>query len=527
LQKRFLPTAFLAASLLLIGYSCTKFDTTTQGADLVTVDNINTFQREYDVTATQGVFDNTNDSTILRKTENHVIGGITDPQFGTTDARIYLQFKPNGYPFYFGNAGDTVKNGTTGQASPFAGLDSAVVCLSFKGAWGDTMASSVIQQIFEVNMIDTLSSNFRDQTDTLRRLDYKPTINVATTLGSAVIKPQVVAAQVNFGRGAFKDSVVNQIRIRLNTAAGIAFAKNLFEQDSTSTGAFNSDEKFRKYYGGFEIRATGLTGNTLYYVNLAEAKTRLEFHYTKIKNGVRDTVMQSFKMYPEAFGTTLASPSANYIKRNSTGFFPSSTTVTPDVFIQTAPGTFANISIPQLDVFNDTNRIIHRAYLVVEQNPTGGPSDAYFTPPPYLYLDLKDTLTTMPQRYKPIPFDLTNQYAYNPDATGISPLYHPFPFGNIDLNNFGGVALKRFDGANTFYRYEINITRYVQQIVTNGYKNHDLRLFAPFNYYYPQYEGAKYVIPFFNPLALGRVKVGTGTNTNNHKMKLVIVYSKV
>jgi hypothetical protein len=526
LQKRFLPTAFLAASLLVIGYSCTKFDTTTQGADLVTVDNINTFQRDYEVTATQGIFTNVDDSTILRKTENHVIGGIFDPQFGTTDARIYVQFKPSFYPFYFGNSGDTVKNGTTGQASPFAGLDSTVVCLSFKGIWGDSLTSSVQPQIFEVSMIDTVSSNFRDKTDTLRRLDYKP--NAPILLGTANnVTPQSVASQVTFGRGAFKDSVVNQIRIRLNSTAGLAFAKSLFEQDSTSAGAFNSDEKFRKYYGGFEIKARDLTGNTLYYVNLAEVKSRLEFHYRKIKNGVRDTVVQSFPMYAQANGTTLASPSANYVKRNNMGLLPPVNPITTDVFIQTAPGTFANLSIPGLDAFNDTNRIIHRAYLVVEQNPTGAPSEAYFTPPPYLYLDLKDTSLAVPQRYKPVPFDLSNQYAYNPDATGISALYHPFPFGNVDLNNFGGVALKRNNGIHDFYRYEINITRYVQQIVTNGYKNHDLRLYAPFNYFYPQYEGAKYLIPFYNPLALGRVKVGTGTNTNNHKMKLVIVFSKV
>jgi hypothetical protein len=522
LQKRFLPTAFLAASLLVIGYGCTKFDTTTQGADLVTVDNINTFQREYGVIATQGIFNNTNDSTILAKTENHVIGGITDPQFGTTDARIFVQFKPNGYPFYFGTAGDTVKNGTTGQSSPFAGLDSAVVCLSFKGVWGDS--SGVVPQTFDVNLIDTNSSNFRDKPDTLRRLDYKP--NAITTLGSAIITPQIVASKITFGKGAFKDSVVNQIRIRLNTPAGIAFAKSMFEQDSSTTSAFNSDEKFRKYYGGFEIKASNLFGNTLYYVNLSEAKSRLEFHFRKTKNGIRDTVVQAFQMFAQPNGTRLASPSANYVKRNG-GVFPPTNTTIPDVYIQTAPGTYANIKIPDLDLFNDTNRIIHRAYLVVEENPFGALSDKYFTPPPYLYLDLKDTVLSTPQRYKPIPFDLSNQYAYNPDATGISPLYHPFPNGNIDLNNFGGVALKRSDASGTFYRYEINITRYVQQIVTNGYKNHELRLYAPFNYFYPQYEGLKYVIPFYNPLALGRVRVGTSTSSSNHKMKLVIIYSKI
>jgi hypothetical protein len=525
LQRRFLPTAFFAVSLLILGYGCTKFDTTTQGADLVTVDNINVFQREYDVTATQGIFNNINDSTILMKTENHVIGNIIDPLFGTTDARIYLQFKPPFYPFYFGAVGDTVKNGIVGQSSPFAGLDSAFVCLSYKGAWGDSSIAAM-QQTFEISLVDTLTSNFRDKTDTLRRLDYKPNV-LSTILGSSTITPQIISSKVIFGKGTFKDSTINQIRIKLNTAEGFEFAKSLFEQDSSATGAFFSDAKFRKYYGGFEIKSTSSSGNTLYYVNLAEVKTRLEFHFRKTKNGIRDTVMQSFFLYPKMLSTSLASPTANYVKRNYGSLLPAVNTTTTDVYIQSAPGTFANLSIPQLDAFNDTNRVIHRAYLLVEQNPTGLPSDDYFTPPPYLYLDLKDTSTLIPQRYKPIPLDLSNQYFYNPDAKGINVLYHPFPFGNIDLDNFGGAALKRFDGVNTFYRYEINITRYVQRIVTEGYKNYDLRLYAPFNYFYPQYQGSKYVIPFFNPLSFGRVRIGTGTNTNNHKMKLVIVYSKV
>jgi Domain of unknown function (DUF4270) len=521
LQKRFLPTAFLAATLLVIGYSCTKFDTTTQGADLVTVDNINTFQKELEVFAIQGIFNNTNDSTILKKTENHVVGNITnDPSFGKTDARIYVQFKPTFYPFYFGNAGDT----TTGFSN--TGFDSAFICLSYRGAWGDTSAGALPQK-FEVRAV--VDNDFRDKTDTLRRLTYQPS-GIGALLGSVNLSVQDIVAKKRFRYS--KDSIENQIRIPL-TGIGATYAASIFTQDSTTSGlnnAFKNDSIFRSKFNGFEIKVTG-AGSALYYVNLGDAKTRLEFQYFKrtATTGFKDTVTQSFQMFTQATGSSLASSSANYVKREYTGAsIPPVNSATPDVFIQTAPGTFANLSIPSLDIFNDTNRIIHRAYLVVEQNPFGTPSDAYFTPPPYLYLDLKDTSLAIPQRYKPVPLDLSNQYPYNPDATGISPLYHPFPYGNVDLNNFGGVALKRYDATGgLFYRYEINITRYVQNIVTNGYKNYDLRLYAPFNYFYPQYEGAKYVIPFYNPLALGRVRVGTNTNTNNHKMKLVIVYSKI
>ncbi len=521
MQKRFLPTAFLAASLLVIGYSCTKFDTTTQGGDLLTVDNINTFADTLDVTATQGIFTNVDDSTILSKTENHVIGNITnDPQFGNTEAAIYVQFKPTFYPFYFGAVGDTTKG------YPGTGFDSAFICLSYRGAWGDTS----VAQKFEVRAISDI--DFLVKTDTLRRLNYQPpSSSIGGILGTATLKSQDIISKKKLAYG--KDSVENQIRIPLSTVAGRTLAASLFTQDSTTTGSnngFKSDSIFRTKSNGFEIKVSG-SGNALYYVNLADAKTRLEFQYFKRKaTGGKDTVIQSFQMYPQRTASGLVSSSANYVKRDYTlSTIPAVGALTNDVYLQTAPGTFASLKIPELNAGNPkaTNRIVHRAYLIVEQNPSGAPTDNYFTPPPYLYLDLKDTLNTIPQRYKPIPFDLSNQFFYNPDAVGINSLYHPFPNGNIDLNNFGGAALKRFDGANTFYRYEINITRYVQHIVTNGYKNYDLRLFSPFNYFYPQYEGLKYVIPFYNPLALGRVKVGTGTNANNHKMKLVIVYSKV
>ena len=522
MQRRILLAAYTAAFLLIaIGIGCTKLDTTTLGADLVTVDNVNTFADTLTVNGTQGIF---NDSTILQKGDNHVIGVINnDPLFGKTDGRIYVQFKPTFYPFYFGKAGDTTR------FDPNAGLDSAFVCLSYKGAWGDTSSTGNNGQTFEVRVI--LDDNFRIKTDTIRQLgSMPPTVDNSNLLGSANITPQIIAQKIILGKGANKDSVTNQIRIPL-TGPGATFAATLFNgQDTLSTSpnnGFLNDSVFRKKYNGFEIRVkNGATGKTLYYVNLGEAKSRLEFHFHKTKAGVRDTVVQSFQMYTAQSGTIAASSSFNYIKRDySSGTLPITNTATNDVFLQTSPGTFANLSIPGLTGYS--NRIVHRAYLIVEQTPDNVITDNIFTPPPYLYLDLKDTALVSPQRYKPVYFDLTSAVPYNPDVTAVNGLYHPFPFGNVDIAAFGGGALKRFDpSGNAFYRYEINLTRYVQHIVSNGYKNYDLRLYAPFNYYYPQYLGTQYIIPFYNPIALGRVRVGTGSNLN-HKMKLVVIYSKV
>jgi hypothetical protein len=527
LQRRLLLAAASAAFLLIyVGVGCTKLDTTTLGSDLVTVDNINTFADTLGVNATQGYF---NDSTILQKGENHAIGVITtDNLFGSTDARVYVQFKPTFYPFYFGNAGDTVKNSSFTLGSSFAGFDSAFICLSYRGAWGDTSSASNIAQTFEVRAI--VDDGFRQKTDTIRQLGSATPAVDNTLIGTALINPASIAQKFFLGRGVNKDSITNQIRIKL-TGAGATFAAALFNGQDTVSSSMNNgflaDSFFRKKYNGFEIRvkSNNPSGNTLYFVNLADVKSRLEFHYRKIKAGVKDTVVQSFQMYTSQVGNTAASSSMNYIKRNystASPALPAANAATNNVFIQTAPGTFANLSIPGLTGY--TNRIVHRAYLIVEQTPDNAITDNIYKAPPFLYLDLKDTV---PQRYKPLYFDLSSSVPYNPDANVVNPVYHPYPFGNVDVQTFGGFELKRFEPAGTaFSRYEINITRYVQHIVSNGYKNYDLRLYAPFNYYYPQYLGTQYIIPYFNPIALGRVRVGSGSNSN-HRMKLVVVYSKI
>ena len=522
MQKRFLPALFAAVlSLFFFGFGCTKLDTTTLGGDLVTIDNINTKADTLSVIATQGFF---NDSTIVRKTDNYVIGNLTtDPLFGTTTAAVYVQFKPNFYPFFFGNAGDTTKNDPLGKAN----LDSAFVCLSYRGVWGDSSATAFvtapITQTFELRRISDV--DFRNKNDTVRKLDYRPNVD-PTLLGSALITPQQAQKLVYLGKGANLDSVNNQIRIPLNTAAGIALARNIYyNQDSTATGPNNAlynDGLFRSYLNGFAITVNG-PGNTLYYVSLADQKSRFEFHYHKTKNGIRDTVVQSFQMYPITIGTDSTSSSANYVKRNYAGA-QISNPVPTNLYLQTSPGTYASLNIPGLTGYS--NRIVHRAYLIVEQTPYDVTTDPIYSAPPYLYLDLKDTSTAVPQRYKPVYFDLNTTYAYNPDATDLSSFYHPYPAANVDVLNFGGNSLNRSDGTGNFTRYEINITRYVQHIVTNGYHNYDLRLYAPYSYYYNQYPGNQYIIPFYNPLAEGRVRVGAGNNLN-HPMRLVVIYSKI
>jgi hypothetical protein len=153
--KRFLPIA-LAAFLFIFSIisGCNKLDTTTLGSDLIpAIDNVNTFADTFDIRTTQGIF---NDSFKILKTENNVLGLINnDPVFGRTDARMFFQLKPSFFPYYFGNAGDTL-----------IAVDSVVLGLSYKGVWGDTTVSQNLE-VYEI-----LDSEFGDSTSYVKNIRY-------------------------------------------------------------------------------------------------------------------------------------------------------------------------------------------------------------------------------------------------------------------------------------------------------------------------------------------------------------------
>lgn len=512
MHRRILPRAIAALSLIIaISFGCTKLDTTKLGTDLITVDNVNTFDTTLSVITSQGIFDDT--TTLVLKNENHVIGNISDdPIFGKTQSEIYLQLKPPTFPFYFANAGDTTRNSVDSRVK----MDSAVLCLSYKGAYGDTSDLAPTQH-FEVLAIS--DANFRDSNYLVRNLKYKPNYS-GTVIGSADISPKIAAKKVRYKW--IKDSVDHQIRIPLD----YNFANAIYNFDTTSTApnnGFRNDSIFKNRVNGFAIRVNG-PGSNLFYVNLAEAKTQLQFFFRRLRNNVVDTVYQSFPMYARA--TVVAQPSStgNFVKRDYSGK-PVQTGDLNHIYIQNAPGTFAMINIPGLQ--NLQNRIIHRAYLIAEQVPDLTTTyDKFYRAPPYMYMDLRDS--TVAEKYKPIYYDLNPSSAYLPDG----PNYY-FPFGNVDPTYFGGVSLTRYENGNEFSRYELNITRYIQKLVTSHGYNYSFRLYAPYTIRYPQYGptplsdfGPTYNIPFYNQLAGGRVRLGSGSNPN-HTMKLVIIYSKI
>ena len=282
MQQRLLPIVTTAIIIFtLFAWSCTKLDTTDLGSDLLpAVDNINTFDTVLIVTSTQGFF---NDSQYIGKYDDYALGSISnDPLFGLTKANIYMQLKPTFYPYFFGSAGDTIN-------TPDVGLDSVVLCLKYKGFWGD----SSIPVHLEVRQVS--DPGFIDSTIYIeKRTNYKPAV-MGSILATADIDVRTLGNYVKFTNG--RDSVNNQIRIKLPAA----FASALFQRDSTRGNIFNnafySDSAYRQFYNGIAVIGGG-GGNGLIYTSLSDTSTKLEIHYRKKFRGVYDTTYASFVLQP-------------------------------------------------------------------------------------------------------------------------------------------------------------------------------------------------------------------------------------
>ena len=462
--------------------SCTKIVSTEVGKDLIpAIDNISTFDTTLEIIANNGIF---GDSTFPRMgggagvLPDYALGYISqDPQFGTVNASIYFEAKPQLFPFYF----EAPKDSLT--------LDSAVLCLSYSTTFGDTTAPQKI----DVYALDT-EIRFDSSYKTNAFFDY------SQLLGTRTIAPKELDDSVHL----FRDSLSHQLRIRLSDA----FGNSLLQQDSS--GAYKSDSAYRVFFKGFaivpDIAATaGLGGNAVSYFSLTGANTYLRLYYkVKMADGGVDTTITDFGFIPQADGH------ANNILQNHNGSqLAAHTAQLPQgdslIYIQTQPGSYATLLTNSINGFKAAkgNVIINRAELSMQQIFTSGENDDIFHVPNYLYVEGFDS-TLM--AYKPIPFDFTF------DASGVP-----------SVNLFGGAVKFVDDGdGHRVGRYEFVISRYLQNVVTRNNPVLNLRVWAPFTVVYP----AINVSFGLNPITYGRVKLGGG-NYSGAKMKLRIIYSKI
>lgn len=478
-------------TLAILFSACRKInEATTVGGDLIPpVDNINTFDTLVDVTGFNDTFSFVNDSQYLARGEEYFLGLINnDPFFGKTDARMFLEFKPFAYGVYPFARPDSVK------------IDSIVLVLDHLENYGDTLTPQLIN-VYEINN----GSSFRFDSAYLIRKE-----NVTYNTAFPLSKPGqfFIPKNLKDTSKAFRDTTTHQLRIKLDTN----FARRLFNYDTSN--AYKSDSIFRERFRGFAIRSES-SGNAIMGFDPGGAsKLAIYYRYPKRNSaGAMDTTVNYF------FFTTL-SASANYIKRDYAGSpleaSVGGTTPDPFLYIQTSPGSFATLKIPGLSTMS--NRVVHRAELIVEQQYDV--SDSLFRVPNILYLDAFDPSITSGKKYRAIPYDI------------------PFSFGQPNFTSpiFGLASQVISDGAgNRVNTWKFNITRYVQHVFTKTQTAYDLRLYAPFTvsnkYGTPPTASDPNTNFNLNPaIAKGRVRLignnGPG-DTNPRRMRLRIIYSKL
>lgn len=482
----------IASTIAIVFSACRKInDATELGGDLIPpVDNITTFDTIVEVQAFNDTFGILTDSQYLARSEEHFLGLInSDPFFGKTDARIYLELKPTTYGVYPFARKDSVK------------IDSIVLVLSYLETYGDTNTAQSVR-VFELDNTNNFTS---DSAYLIRKENF--TYNTAFPLNHLGIPHTFIPRNLNDTVKAFRDTTINQLRIKLDTN----FARRLFNYDTSN--AYKGDSAFKANFKGFAVRSE-TTGNAVVGIDMAGSKLAIYYNHPKVNGaGVRDTTVNYF------FFTAL-SAAAQYVKRDYTGT-PAEASLNngalpdPLLYIQNSPGTFATIKIPGLD--NVSNRLVHRAELIFEQ--LYDISDSTFTAPEALYLDAFDNTITGNKKYRGIPFDLA------------------FNFGQpVNLGPFGVVPLITKDGSgNTIRTWKFNISRYVQHLFTKTQPLYEMRVYAPFTV------SNKYVIPApsndpssifnLNPTVIkGRVRLigNTGPgDTNPRRMRLRIIYSKL
>ena len=461
---------FFVLSLLFFFSSCKKINEATQlGGDLIpAVDNVHTFEVSLSSITKNVPF---NDSTVVSYGDFVALGDLNDPDFGNTHANIDFNIVPGtvgSYPFL---NKDSVE------------IDSVVLSLSYVAAFGDTLNSGMqTVRVYEISQsapfFDTAFYKYTDPNS-----DFA---TVGPELGFANYTVKNLKDTLTLARAGDTTKVNNVLRIPLNNSLGTRLAQY------DTTNGYKSDSLFQTLFRGLALKADA-GGNALSYFSLSDVnKTKLTVYFRATLNGQKDT--SSFDYFHSINGQS------NYVNRDPGGDYLTylNNGAGDKIFLQSAPGSYVSIKIPQLDTFS--NKVIHRAEIVATKIPSNG-GDVFSTPV-QLMLDRKnetgDTIFMLHE-------DL---------VVGSS--------GSVGFSAFGG----KLKADNTF---RFNVSRYVQGIVTRHAPNDTLRIYAPLRtQVYNSALRAKITIPVIDAIAKGRVVLGGGTYTDStSRLRLRIIYSNL
>lgn len=485
-------SVLLSVVFLFLLFSCTKINESTElGDDLIpAVDNVNTFDTTISLEAAYHPFNDTSQHYI---NDNMALGKIADPLFGAATADMYFNLSSGASGTSYG----TYPFGT--DKNSVQRIDSVVLSLSYRGAYGDTLGSNITVQVSEI----APSNDWQDSL--LYRFNTNGFATKAPVLGTKTFFITSLDDSLPVRRGTDTTTkVANVLRIRLDSS----IARKLMSFDTTSTsgnGGYASDSVFRKLFRGLAVKTTSTSGMGAFaYFNLYDlTKTQLIVYYRQITaSGTVDSAASAVFVH-SVYGQ------ANSIVRNAGGEYSANIDkpAAQNFYLQSSPsGSYVSIKVPGFEKF--PNKVIHRAELIANQ--VADPYSNYFTAPNLLFLDHKGP-------YGGTAIDTAYFFEKDIPATAS---------GSFDYASFGGTV--KSDNA-----YHFNITRYVQGLVTRKDRNDSLRLYAPVRAY--DYEPSTKLLlayPYNNILdnaAKGRVVLAGSRYAadSTKRLRLRIIYSNL
>jgi hypothetical protein len=264
-------------------FSACKENTILPSDLIPSVDNINTFAQDTFTIITNNVYQ---DSMLTGGKRNssqvssspglyHALGTITsDPVFGKTYANIHVEVLPPVANFSF-------KTNATGTTRT---IDSIILSIPFKSAYGDTNAASNISQNFKLfRSIKKFSRDSAQYEFTRDSFDNKlldqQSLSFATLKDSVLVNGVKLVPQLRFSLDQwFIDSLETQVDLGANGAAA-------------------DFSKFLDWWKGFYIQADSLNGNALYYLNTYGTRLNIYYRYTNSDLKL-DTVVDVFSFVP-------------------------------------------------------------------------------------------------------------------------------------------------------------------------------------------------------------------------------------
>ena len=429
-KRAFAVYAGFFSCVSLLTFSCKE--RTITDADLVPrVDNINTFESNDFVISSKSFYEDsllTNDASYMLAS----VGSITnDPFFGKSYNGLYFQVFPPYLKFTFGNN---------------AIVDSSILTIPYYMgnpyiAYGDTTSTGVDMKLNAYKITGDFSYDVTKLWYAFDSVAYNPTPIATGSYRMSDFKDTVALAN--------GDTLTNVLRMKMS---------NSFTQEIANAGSVLEDsELFTDFFKGFYVAPDPVApGDFLGMFRLDGGAKKdygnaaLTFFFRKPSD---TTIYKAQFQFDPRFGSFF-----NKISRNYTGY-PASQFLNnqskDSIVIQGAPGIYSDITI-DLAPANIPKAIINKATLQLTVLKVGQ-DDFYQAPSQLIMVGVDEDGVEYPLA------DRLNQLDSN---------------SNLGMAFLGGVPKKVSINNTEYIRYEINMPREIQRLVSADKKKLTIRVYA-------------------------------------------------